>query len=78
MAIAMTAHGLNGNPVADGYMVFLTKVIHLREQVSVGLVGVAYRLMTGKDEETMNLEECGVWNEECGMWSVECGVRSVD
>ena len=64
MAIAMTAHGLNGNPVADGYMVFLTKIIHLREQVSIGLVGVAYRLMTGKDEETVNLEECGVWSVE--------------
>ena len=35
------------------------------------MVGVAYRLMTGKDEETMNFEECGVWNVECGMWSVE-------
>ena len=71
MAIAMSAHGLNGNPVADGYMMLLTKIIHLREQVSVGLVGVAYRLMTGKDEETVNLEECGMWNVECGMWSVE-------
>ena len=56
MAIAMSAHGLNGNPVADGYMMLLTKIIHLREQVSIGLVGVAYRLMTGKDEETVNFE----------------------
>ena len=49
----MTAHGLDGNPVGYRHLVLLTKVVNLREKVTVGLVGVSYGLMTSNDEDAM-------------------------
>ena len=30
-----------------------TKIVHLREEVAVGLVGIPYCLMTGQDEDAV-------------------------